>query len=39
MHTLASKLVALSVEKYYMVLTEIQLKMYRFHGSLSQKGS
>jgi len=27
MHTLVSKLVALSVEKYYMALTEIQLKI------------
>jgi len=26
MHTLLSKLVALSVEKYYMALTEIQFK-------------
>ena len=25
--------------KYYMVLTEIQLKICRFHGSFSQKGS
>jgi len=39
MHTLVSKLVALSVEKYYMALTEIQLKICRFHGFLSQKGS
>jgi len=39
MHTLVSRLVALSVEKYYMALTEIPLKIYRFHGSLSQKGS
>jgi len=39
MHTLVHKLVALSVEKYYMALTEIQLKICRFHGSLSQKGS
>jgi len=38
MYTLA-KLVALSVEKYYMALTEIQLKTCKFHGSLSQKGS
>jgi len=38
MHTLVSKIVALSDEKY-MVLTEIQLKIRRFHGSLSQKGS
>ena len=37
MHTSLSKLVALSVEKYHMVLTEIQLKICRFHGSLSQK--
>jgi len=29
----------LSVEKYYMVFTKIQLKICRFHGSLSQKGS
>jgi len=36
MHTL----VTLSVEKYCMVLTEIQLKICRFHGSfLGQKGS
>jgi len=39
MHTLISKLVALSVEKYYMALTEMQSKVCRFHGSLSQKGS
>jgi len=39
MHALVSKLVALSVEKCYMALTEIQLKICRFHGSLSQKGS
>jgi len=32
-------LVVLSVEKYYMALTEIQQKMCRFHGSLSQKCS
>jgi len=38
MHTLVSKLVALSVEKYYMALTELQLKICRFHDSLSQKG-
>jgi len=38
MHTLFSMLVALSVEKYYMALTQIQLKIHRFHGSLSQKG-
>jgi len=37
MHTLVSKLGALSVEKYYIALTEIQLKICRFHGSLSQK--
>jgi len=34
-----SKLVALSVEKYHMALTEAQLKTCRYHGSLSQKGS
>jgi len=39
MHTLVSKLAALTVEKYYMAPTEIQLKIYKFHGSLSQKGS
>jgi len=39
MHTLVSKLVALHVEKYYVALTEIQVKICRFHGSLSQKGS
>jgi len=39
MYTLVSKLVALSVEKYYMTLMEIQLKMCRLHGSLCQKGS
>jgi len=39
MHTLVCKLVALSVEKYYIALTEIQLKICRFQGSLSQKGS
>jgi len=39
MHTLVSKLVALSVEKYYMALTEMQLKICRFHGSLNWKGS
>jgi len=39
MHTLVSKLVALSVEIYYMALAEIQLKICRFHGSLSQRGS
>jgi len=36
---LVSKLLALSVEKYYVALTEIQLKIYRLHDSLSQKGS
>jgi len=36
---LVSKLVALSVEKYYMALKEIQLKICRLDGSLSQKGS
>ena len=39
MHTLVNKLVTLSVEKYYMALAEIQLKICRFHGFLSQKGS
>jgi len=39
MHTLVSRIVALSDEKYHMALTEIQLKICRFHGSLSQKGS
>jgi len=39
MHALVSKLVALRVEKYYMALTEIQLKICRFPGSLSQKSS
>jgi len=39
MHTLVSKLVALSVENYYMALTETHFKICRFHGSLSQKGS
>jgi len=39
MHTLVGKLVALSIKKYYMALTKIQLKIYKFHGSLSQKGS
>jgi len=39
MDTLVGKLVALSVEKYYVALTEIQLKKCRFYGSLSQKGS
>jgi len=38
MHTLVSKLVALNVEKHYVALTEIQLKICRFHGSLGQKG-
>jgi len=38
MHTIV-KLVTLSVEKYYMALTKIQLKIRRFHGSLSHKGS
>jgi len=32
------KLVALSVEKFYMALTERKSKICRFHGSLSQKG-
>ena len=39
MHTLVNKLVALSVQKYYMALTEIQFKICRFHSSLNQKGS
>jgi len=39
MHTLVSTLVALNVEKYYMALTEIQLKICEFHGSVSQKSS
>ena len=39
MHMLFGKLVALSVEKYCMALTEIQLKICRLYGSLSQKGS
>jgi len=34
-----SKLVAISVGKYFMALTEIQSKICRLHGSLSQKGS
>ena len=38
MHTLV-KLVALSVEKYYMALTEIQLKICGFHCSHRQKDS
>jgi len=39
MHTLVSKLAALTVEKYYMAPTQIPLKICRFHCSLSQKGS
>jgi len=39
MHTLVRNLLALSVEKCHMALTEIQLKMCRLCGSLSQKGS
>jgi len=40
MYTLVIQLTALlSVEKYYMALTEIQSKTCRFHGSLSKKGS
>jgi len=39
MHTVVSKLLALSIEKYYMALTEIQLKICMFHGSFRQKGS
>jgi len=38
-NTHVGKLVALSVEKDYMALTEIRLNICRFHGSLSQKGS
>jgi len=38
-HTLIGKLVALSVEKYYMTLKEKQLKIHRFHGSFRQKSS
>jgi len=34
-----SKLAASSVEKYYMALTEIELKICRFHCSLGQQGS
>jgi len=34
MHKQVSKLVALTVEKYYMALTETQLKICRFYGSL-----
>jgi len=37
MHKFVSKLVALSVEKYYTALTEMQFKIRRFHGSFSQK--
>jgi len=37
MHTLVSKLVALSVEKYYMALTEIQLKYVGFMAPLAKK--
>jgi len=32
-------LLSVSVEKYYIALTETQLKICRFHDSLSQKGS
>jgi len=39
MYGLVRKLAAFSVEKYYMALTEIHLKVCRFHGCLSQKGS
>jgi len=39
MHTLVTKLVTLSVRKSYMALKEIQSKICRFHGSLSQNGS
>jgi len=38
-HTFIGKLVALSVEKYYMTLTEKKLKIRRFHRTLRQKGS
>jgi len=37
MPTLVSKLVALSVEKYYMALTEIQLKYVTFMAPLAKK--
>jgi len=37
MHTLVSKIVALSDEKYYTALTERQLKIRWFHGSLAKK--
>jgi len=39
MYMSVSKLVALSVEKYYMALMETQLRNCRFHGSFNQKGS
>jgi len=39
MHRLVSNFVVLSVVKYDMALTETPLKVCRFHGSLSQKGS
>jgi len=37
MDTLVRELVALAVEKFSMALTEIQLKICRFHGSLAKK--
>jgi len=37
MHTLVSKLVALSVEKCYMALTEMQLKYVGFMAPLAKK--
>jgi len=36
MHALVRKLVGLSVEKYYMALTEIQFK---YAGFMAEKGS
>jgi len=39
MHTLVSTLVALSVEKYYMDLMEIQLKYVAFMAPLAKKVS
>jgi len=37
MHTLVSKLVAFSVEKYYVALTEIQLKYIGFMAPFAKK--
>jgi len=37
MHTLVTKIVALSVEKLYMVLTEIHLKYVGFMAPLAKK--